>query len=146
MLTYSTVTLLAKFLSISTFNPFFTATWYANICIGMTLSKGTRQFNVFGTSTTCSEIFVSVQKCHNAPICGLFAKPANLIFKYLSLKISLIQADCHWKQVLVVRSTRFHGFEQSLEILPERDSDLLASLDKGIVHCRSQYTLYTTKE
>ena len=78
---------------------------------------------------------VSVQKCHNAPICGLFAKPANLIFKFLSLKISLIQADCHWKQVLVVRSTRFHGFEQSLEILPERDSDLLASLDKGIVHC-----------
>ena len=82
--------------------------------------------------------FVSVPKYHNAPICGLFAKPANLIFKYLSLKISLIQADCHWKQVLVVRSTRFHGFEQSLEILPERDSDLLASLDKGIVHCRSQ--------
>ena len=78
---------------------------------------------------------VSVQKCHNAPICGLFAKPANLIFKFLSLKISLIQADCHWKQVLVVRSTRFHGFEQSLEILPERDSHLLASLDKGIVHC-----------
>ena len=23
---------------------------------------------------------VSVQKCHNAPICGLFAKPANFIF------------------------------------------------------------------
>ena len=84
---------------------------------------------------------VSVQKCHNAPICVLFAKPANLIFKFLSLKISLIQADCHWKQVLVVRSTRFHGFEQSREILPERDSDLLASLDKGIVHCRSQCTL-----
>ena len=89
---------------------------------------------------------VSVQKCHNAPICGLFAKPANLIFKFLSLKISLIQADCHWKQVLVVRSTRFHGLEQSLEILPERDSNLLASLDKGIVHCRSQCTLNTTKE
>lgn len=89
---------------------------------------------------------VSVQKCHNAPICGLFSKPANLIFKFLSLKISLIQADCHWKQVLVVRSTRFHGFEQSLEILPERDSDLLASLDKGIVHCRFQCTLNTTKE
>ena len=87
---------------------------------------------------------VSVQKCHNAPICGLFAKPANLIFKYLSLKISLIQADCHWKQVLIVRSTRFHGLEQSLEILPERDSDLLASLDKGIVHCRSQCTLNTS--
>lgn len=77
---------------------------------------------------------------------AFFAKPANLIFKYLSLKISLIQADCHWKQVLVVRSTRFHGLEQSLEILPERDSDLLASLDKGIVHCRSQCTLNTTKE
>ena len=91
-------------------------------------------------------LIVSVQKCHNAPICGLFAKPANLIFKFLSLKISLIQADCHWKQVLVVRSTRFHGLEQSLEILPERDSDLLASLDKGIVHCRSQCTLNTTKE
>ena len=56
---YSTVTLLAKFLGISTFNPFFTATWYANICIGMTLSNGTRQFNVFGTSTTCSEIFLT---------------------------------------------------------------------------------------
>ena len=55
--------------------------------------------------------FVSVQKCHNAPICGLFAKPANFIFKFLSLKISLIQADCHRKQVLVVRSTRFHCFE-----------------------------------
>ena len=68
------------------------------------------------------------------------------IFKFLSLKISLIQADCHRKQVLVVRSTRFHGLEQSLEILPERDSDLLASLDKGIVHCRSQCTLNTTKE
>ena len=51
---------------------------------------------------------VSVQKCHNAPICGLFAKPANLIFKFLSLKISLIQIDCHRKQVLIVRSTRFH--------------------------------------
>ena len=51
---------------------------------------------------------VSVQKCHNAPICGLFAKPANFIFKFLSLKISLIQADCHRKQVLIVRSTRFH--------------------------------------
>ena len=89
---------------------------------------------------------VSVQKCHNTPICGLFAKPANFIFKFLSLKISLIQADCHWKQVLIVRSTRFHGFEQSLEILPERDSDLLASLDKGIVHCRSQCTLNITKE
>ena len=89
---------------------------------------------------------VSVQKCHNAPICGLFVKLANFIFKFLSLKISLIQADCHWKQVLVVRSTRFHGLEQSLEILPERDSDLLASLDKGIVHCRSQCTLNTTKE
>ena len=87
---------------------------------------------------------VSVQKCHNAPICGLCKKPANLIFKYLSLKISLIQADCHWKQVLIVRSTRFHGLEQSLEILPERDSDLLASLDKGIVHCRSQCTLNTS--
>ena len=74
--------------------------------------------------------YVSVQKCHNTPICGLFAKPENLIFKFLSLKISLIQADCHWKQVLVVRSTRFHGFEQSREILPERDSDLLASLVK----------------
>lgn len=48
--------------------------------------------------------YVSVQKCHNAPICGLFAKPANFIFNFLSLKISLIQADCHWKQVLVVRS------------------------------------------
>ena len=89
---------------------------------------------------------VSVQKCYNAPICGLFAKSANLIFKFLSLKISLIQADCHWKQVLVVHSTRFHGLEQSLEILPERDSDLLASLDKGIVHCRSQCTLNTTEE
>lgn len=73
---------------------------------------------------------VSVHKCYNAPICGLFAKSANLIFKFLSLKISLIQADCHWKQVLVVRSTRFHGLEQSLEILSERDSDLLASLVK----------------
>ena len=51
---------------------------------------------------------VSVQKCHNAPICGLFAKPANFIFKFLSLKISLIQTDCHRKQVLIVRSTRFH--------------------------------------
>ena len=51
---------------------------------------------------------VSVQKCHNAPICGLFAKPANFIFKFLSLKISLIQIDCHRKQVLIVRSTRFH--------------------------------------
>lgn len=89
---------------------------------------------------------VSVQKCHNAPICGLFAKPANFIFKFLSLKISLIQTDCHRKQIFVVRSTRFHGLEQSLEILPERDSDLLASLDKGIVHCRSQCTLNTTKE
>lgn len=89
---------------------------------------------------------VSVQKCHNAPICGLFAKPANFIFKFLSLKISLIQADCHWKQVLVVRSTRFHSLEQSLEILPERDSDLLASLDKGIEHCRFQCTLNTTEE
>lgn len=89
---------------------------------------------------------VSVQKCYNAPICGLFAKSANLIFKFLSLKISLIQADCHRKQVLIVRSTRFHCFEQSLEILPERDSDLLASLDKGIVHCRSQCTLNTTEE
>ena len=96
---------------------------------------------------TCfNRIYVSVQKCHNAPICGLFAKSANLIFKFLSLKISLIQADCHWKQVLVVRSTRFHGLEQSLEILPERDSGLLASLDKGIVHCRSQCTLNTTEE
>ena len=27
---------------------------------------------------------VSVQKYHNAPICGLFAKPANFIFKTLS--------------------------------------------------------------
>ena len=89
---------------------------------------------------------VSVQKCHNAPICGLFAKPANLIFKFPSLKISLIQADCHRKQVFVVRSTRFHGLEQSLEILPERDSDLLASQDKGIEHCRSQCTLNTTEE
>ena len=43
------------------------------------------------------ESLVSVQKCHNAPICGLFVKPANFIFKFLSLKISLIQADCHWK-------------------------------------------------
>ena len=77
--------------------------------------------------------YVSVQKCHNAPICGLFAKPANFIFKFLSLKISLIQTDCHRKQVLIVRSTRFHGLEQSLEILPERDSDLLASLDKSQV-------------
>ena len=51
---------------------------------------------------------ISVQKCHNAPICGLFAKPANFIFKFLSLKISLIQTDCHRKQVLIVRSTRFH--------------------------------------
>ena len=51
---------------------------------------------------------VSVQKCHNAPICGLFAKPANFIFKFLSLKISLTQTDCHRKQVLIVRSTRFH--------------------------------------
>lgn len=51
---------------------------------------------------------VSVPKCHNAPICGLFAKPANFIFKFLSLKISLIQTDCHRKQVLIVRSTRFH--------------------------------------
>ena len=51
---------------------------------------------------------VSVQKCHNAPICGLFAKPANFIFKFLSLKISLIQANCHRKQIFVVRSTRFH--------------------------------------
>ena len=67
------------------------------------------------------------------PYLRAFAKPANFIFKFLSLKISLIQADCHWKQVLVVRSTRFHGLEQSLEILPERDSDLLASLDKGQV-------------
>ena len=75
-------------------------------------------------------ISVSVQKCHNAPICELFAKPANFIFKFLSLKISLIQADCHRKQVLVGRSTRFHSLEQSLEILPERDSDLLTSLDK----------------
>ena len=89
---------------------------------------------------------VSVQKCHNAPICGLFAKSANLIFKFLSLKISLIQADCHWKQVLVVRSTRFHSLEQSLEILPEQDSDLLTSLEKDIVHCRSQCTLNTTVE
>ena len=40
---------------------------------------------------------VSVQKCHNAPICGLFVKFANFIFKFLSLKILLIQADCHWK-------------------------------------------------
>ena len=53
-------------------------------------------------------VIVSVQKCHNAPICGLFAKPANFIFKFLSLKISLIQIDCHRKQVLIVRSTRFH--------------------------------------
>ena len=30
---------------------------------------------------------------------------------FLSLKISLIQADCHRKQVLIVRSTRFHCFE-----------------------------------
>ena len=31
-------------------------------------------------------------------------------------------------------------------MLPERDSDLLASLDKGIVHCLSQCTLNITKE
>ena len=51
---------------------------------------------------------ISVQKCHNTPICVFFAKPANFIFKFLSLKISLIQTDCHRKQVLIVRSTRFH--------------------------------------
>ena len=89
---------------------------------------------------------VSVQKCHNAPICGLFAKPTNFIFKFLSLKNSLIQADCHWKQVLVVRSTIFHSLKQKLEILSERDSNLLASLDKGIVHRRSQCTLNTAEE
>ena len=27
---------------------------------------------------------VSVQKCHNAPICGLFAKPANFIFIFFT--------------------------------------------------------------
>lgn len=78
------------------------------------------------------------------PYLRAFCKARKSHFKYLSLKISLIQADCHWKQVLIVRSTRFHGLEQSLEILPERDSDLLASLDKGIVHCRSQCTLNTS--
>lgn len=75
-----------------------------------------------------------------------FCKACKFHFLFFLLKISLIQADCHRKQVLVVRSTRFHSLEQSLEILPERDSDLLASLDKGIVHCRSQCTLNTTKE
>lgn len=60
----------------------------------------------------CCRLFgrcVSVQKCHNAPICGLFVKPANFIFKFLSLKISLIQADCHWKQVLEQRPLAQYG-------------------------------------
>ena len=43
-------------------------------------------------------ITVSVQKCQNAPI-----------FKFLSLKISLIQADCHWKQVLEQRPLALYG-------------------------------------
>lgn len=85
-------------------------------------------------------------KMSQRPYLLFFTKPANFIFKFLSLKISLIQADCHRKQIFVVRSTRFHGLEQSLEILPERDSDLLASLDKGIVHYRSQCALNTTEE
>ena len=105
-----------------------------------------RAFLSCGTSPYYNRSLVSVQKCHNAPICGLFAKPANFIFKILSLKNSLIQADCHWKQVLVVRSTIFHSLKQNLEILSERDSHLLASLDKGIVHRRSQCTLNTTEE
>lgn len=78
------------------------------------------------------------------PYLRAFGKARKFHFYFFSLKISLIQADCHRKQVLIVRSTRFHGLEQSLEILPERDSDLLASLDKGIVHCRSQCTLNTS--
>ena len=58
---------------------------------------------IFSITCEFARNYVSVQKCHNAPICGLFAKPANLIFKFLSLKISLIQADCHRKQVLEQR-------------------------------------------
>lgn len=47
-------------------------------------------------------------KMSQHPYLRFFAKPANFIFKFLSLKISLIQTDCHRKQVLIVRSTRFH--------------------------------------
>lgn len=53
------------------------------------------------------------------PYLRALQKPANFIFKFLSLEISLVQADCHRKEIFVVRSTRFHGLEQSLEILPE---------------------------
>ena len=77
------------------------------------------------------------------PYLRALQKPANFIFKFLSLEISLVQADCHRKEIFVVRSTRFHGLEQSLEILPERDSDLLASLDKGIEHHQIRFWTLT---
>ena len=54
---------------------------------------------------------VSVQKCQNAFICGPFAKPANFIFNFLSLKKSSLQTNCHRKQVLVIRPTRLHSLE-----------------------------------
>ena len=59
------------------------------------MNKDEREVNAYERLLVCP--IVSVQKCHNAPICGLFVKLANFIFKFLSLKISLIQADCHWK-------------------------------------------------
>lgn len=85
-------------------------------------------------------------KMSQRPYLLAFCKARKFHLKFLSLKISLIQADCHWKQVLVVRSTIFHSLKQNLEILSERDSNLLASLDKGIVHRRSQCTLNTAEE
>lgn len=44
-----------------------------------------------------------------------FGKAHKFIFKFLSLKISLIQANCHREQVRIVRSDRLHSLKKSLE-------------------------------
>ena len=50
-------------------------------------------------------------KMSQRPYLRAFCKARKFHFYFFSLKISLIQTDCHRKQVLIVRSTRFHCFE-----------------------------------
>lgn len=54
--------------------------------------------------------------------------------------------NCHWKQVLIIRSSLFHFSHQSAEVIPERDSKLLACLDERIEHCRVAYSFNASEE
>lgn len=65
--------------SVPTIYQWVSCTWIlkkVSIFYSLTLGSMLRELSVLA--------IVSVQKCHNAPICGIFAKPANFILNFFT--------------------------------------------------------------